>query len=447
MFTFASSAAIMPLNYRKVETSVTTKSAIPVMEQLRTGTHELHAQIEALPFVEALTSRKLPLESYVGQLRAMAILHGVLEHALTHSTHTALSSVWEADMAKLPLIENDLAYLKPRTTGEIQEASEEALKLAECARLRVVEDPISVLGYVYVLEGATQGNTLHLPDVAAAFHLAGSDGVRYLQNYGDATGEHWRQFARRVNLAVTEPADQERVVAAAREAFVGLTRVYGSLYPARAAATRPLATSLNPEAGTHPIPSDPREIEAAVRAGTLCWQRFPYFEWRYAGRGTKFASSDSAWLVTLAEQDQSQVHQQVQWLGQVLAARGMPQLTLETQLRLLYQELACAVPEKEESYRKLLSAGEQLTETRRGHIDDQSSQALATEFDLAVGREWSTRLPGIGELLVAAVADEKAGIKNAVESIEGWMTDAARFPQTWIDAVRITIRKGRELAR
>lgn len=56
-------------------------------------------------------------------------------------------------------------------------------------------------------------------------------------------------------------------------------------------------------------------------------------------------------------------------------------------------------------------------------------------------------MPGIGELLVAAVADEKAGIKNAVESIEGWMTDAARFPQTWIDAVRITIRKGRELAR
>ena len=210
----------------------------------------------------------------MGQLRAMAILHGVLEHALTHSTHTALSSVWEADMAKLPLIENDLAYLKPRTTGEIQEASEEALKLAECARLREVEDPISVLGYVYVLEGATQGNTLHLPDVAAAFHLEGSDGVRYLQNYGDATGEHWRQFAQRMNLAVTEPAEQERVVDAACEAFEGLARVFRSLYP-MAEAMRPLATSLNPEAGTHPIPSDPREIEAAVRAVKCAGSVFP----------------------------------------------------------------------------------------------------------------------------------------------------------------------------
>jgi hypothetical protein len=72
---------------------------------------------------------------------------------------------------------------------------------------------------------------------------------------------------------------------------------------------------------------------------------------------------------------------------------------------------------------------------------------LAAEFDVAVGPEWSARLPGTGTLLAAAVADEKAGIKNAVESIESWMTDAARFPQNWIDAVRTTIRKARELAR
>jgi hypothetical protein len=125
----------------------------------------------------------------------------------------------------------------------------------------------------------------------------------------------------------------------------------------------------------------------------------------------------------------------------------MPQLTLETHLRLLYQELALAVPEKEESYRKLLCAGEQLAETRCEHIDNQSCRSLAAEFDVAVGSDWNAKLPRTGELLVAAVADEKAGIKNAVESIEGWMTDAARFPRVWIDAVRNTIRKARELAR
>jgi hypothetical protein len=29
------------------------------------------------------------------------------------------------------------------------------------------------------------------------------------------------------------------------------------------------ASSINPEAGHHPIPSDPAEIEAAIRAGTI----------------------------------------------------------------------------------------------------------------------------------------------------------------------------------
>jgi heme oxygenase len=417
------------------------------MEQLRTKTRELHDQIEALPFVKALTSGQLPLEAYVGQLRAMAIIHGVLEHTVAHSDHHAVSSVWEASMAKLPLIEMDLAYLQPRTGGEVREASEESLKLAQRARLRGVEDPVSVLGYVYVLEGSTQGNALHLPDVAATFHLAGSDGLHYLLNYGDGTGDHWRQFTRRMNLAITEPAEQGRVVEAACEAFEGLTRVFRALYPIKPEALRPLVTSLNPEAGTHPIPSDPREIDAAVRAGELCWQRFPYYEWRYGDRGRKFASSDSAWLVTLAEHDQKQLDQQVHWLGQVLAARGMPRLTLETHLRLLYQELVRAVPEKQESYRKLLAAAEQLAEIRRMHIDDQLSQTLAAEFDVAVGLEWSARLPQTGTLLVAAIADEKAGIKNAVESIASWMTDETRFPQIWIDAVGATLRKARESAR
>jgi hypothetical protein len=250
-----------------------------------------------------------------------------------------------------------------------------------------------------------------------------------------------------MNLAVIEPAEQERVVAAACEAFEGLARVFRALYPIQPQTARPLAASLNPEAGAHPIPSDPREIEAAVRAGELCWQRFPYFEWRYAGRGKKFASSDSAWLVTLAEQDQAQVDQQVEWLGQVLAARGMPRLTLETHLELLYQELIIAVPEKQQSYGKLLSAANRLANSRRSHIDDETSRTLVADFDSAIGPEWSARLSKMGELLVSAVADEKAGVKNSVESIELWLSDAARFPQTWINAVRATIQTARAEAR
>ena len=307
------------------------------------------------------------LESYVGQLRALAILHGVLEQALTGLTHPAIKAVWEEGMKRLPLLENDLAYFQPRSKGDIPEATAAALTLAEHVALRTVQDPLTLLGYVYVLEGSTQGAAVLRPRVAETFQLNGSEGLSYLLNYGDQAADHWAQFSRRMNGAVTDPAAQRRVVEAACEAFEGLARVFGALYPVNQEALRTLVTSLNPEAGSHPIPSDPRELQAAVRAGERCWQRFPYFSQRYGHRGEKFTSSDSAWLVTLAEYDQARVHQQVAWLGQVLAARGMPRLLLETHLELLYEELTSAVPEKQAAYQKLWNAARQLAETRRRH--------------------------------------------------------------------------------
>jgi cytochrome c556 len=250
-----------------------------------------------------------------------------------------------------------------------------------------------------------------------------------------------------MNRTVTDPEAQRRVVEAAGEAFEGLARVFGALYPIDQESLRTLVTSLNPEAGSHPIPSDPRELQAAVRAGERCWQQFPYFTQRYGHRGEKFASSDSAWLVTLAEYDQARVHQQVAWLGQVLAARGMPRLLLETHLELLCEELTSAVPERQAAYQKLGNAARQLAETRRRHLDEALSRRLAERFDAAVGREWSERLPGTGALLAAAVADERAGVGNAVESLETWLTDAARFPPAWILAVRAVIQEARETTK
>ncbi len=414
-----------------------------VMDQLRTATHELHAQVEALPFFKALMDGKLPLESYVGQLRAMAIVHAVLDNTVKSLDHPSITSVWEAGMRKLPLLEQDLAYFEPHTNSRSAEATDIALKMAEQIRLSSVQVPITLLGYLYVLEGSTQGAAVLRPEVARTFGLTGTGGLNYLTNYGSSAKEHWEQFGRRMNLAVTLPVEQRQVVQAAREAFQGFAQMFAALFPLRSTPARPLATSLNPEAGSHPIPSDPREIAAAIRAGETCWKRFPYFEWRYAERGRKFASSDSAWLVTLSEHDQALVNQQITWLSQVLAARGMPQLTLETHLKLLYQELVRAIPEKQESYRKLLAASDHLAETRRNQIDDQRFQLLVSEFDAAVGPDWNERLRGAGDLLVAAVADEKAGIDNAVESIEEWMSDVTRFPQTWVDAVHSLIQKAR----
>jgi hypothetical protein len=49
----------------------------------------------------------------------------------------------------------------------------------------------------------------------------------------------------------------------------------------------------------------------------------------------------------------------------------------------------------------------------------------------------------MGSILVAAVADEAAGITRAVTSLQGWLTDSERFPPHWCEAVRTTLDHAR----
>ncbi|MBV5336535.1 MAG: hypothetical protein J0653_00540, partial [Deltaproteobacteria bacterium] len=66
----------------------------------------------------------------------------------------------------------------------------------------------------------------------------------------------------------------------------------------------------NADAGNHPVPDDPREILAALRAGERCYAQHPYFERRYGDRGKAFTRSDGGYLVTLADHPQIYVNSQ-----------------------------------------------------------------------------------------------------------------------------------------
>lgn len=203
------------------------------------------------------------------------------------------------------------------------------------------------------------------------------------------------------------------------------------------------ASLINPDAGSHPVTSDPREIAAAVAAGERAWREFPYYPARYGERGRKFGHSDGAWLSLIVEREQPQVNAEVRWLGELLSARGMPQWLMEHYLEFLYHELVAAAPENVARYARLLTAAEMLRDQRRAQIRETDFLALSEAFNGAAPREWVERLPEMGRLLVSAVADEAAGIAMAVSQLEEWATDAERFPADWIAAVRETLTAAR----
>lgn len=423
------------------------KMKVPILNRLRAETRASHASVDALPFFAALHAGTLPRAVYITFLEAMTTIHETMEQAVATAVDPVLAVCWVDELQRLPLLQRDLDHFQAERTRTLSMPRLHAIMLAEQIALRERRDPASLVGYLYVLVGSALGGLVLRPQVARTFGLEGTGGLAYLTGNAQQTRGLWTTFTTTMNTTIQDPALQLRVVAAALEAFDGIEQLILALYPRTLKAVAAFGSTLNPEAGTHGITTDPREIRAALRAGVRSWERFPYYEWRYGLRGRRFTRSDSAWLVTLAALPQDMVDRKIAWLGQVLAARGMPRWLLELHLEVLHEELNHAVPEHRDGYLRLLAAAHHLRQQRTAVVGEEAWQALETAFDAAVGAKWARQLPGCGGLLVAAVCDEAAGVHNAVASLAEWMTDPTRFPKYWVAAVRQTLAEARRLAQ
>jgi len=417
-----------------------------IMALLKAETAAYHAKLESLPYFGELIAHRLPLECYVNQLRALSVIHSVLEKQLAAaSANEQIVRVWEDGLRKLPLLMEDLDFFAPRVSSDNTPTIEVALSIAAKIRMRGVELPLSLLGYLYVMEGSTLGNQMHQPDITKSYHLAGVDGSRYYSSYKNSVKTRWQQFTGKMNEALNDPTLYGSVVEAAHETFVGLESLYNALFPIKKSGSTFHVVRINSEAGSHPIPTDKREIQAALNASNRCWDKYPYYEKRYEKRGKRFSDSDTCWLATLTALDQIDVQKQVDWLCRVLATRGMPSLMMETLLHYLSLELTAAVPEKKALYDKLLRSSEKLKEKRLRHIEEKVFNNLAEEFEQSVAKDMRKSFKNTGFLLVSAVIDEKNGISGALSGLRKWLVDVDRFPIVWIAAVEQTINKTKSI--
>lgn len=416
---------------------------VPLMESLKNAIRKQHARMEALPFITALTNGELPLESYVGQLRAMATIQGTLEHELALLESGAIRDLLLGRPSRLVHLRRDLSLFDKLFLPDSQDAINYSRRIAEQIRRYRVEQPTDLLGIMYVLEGTTLGNAVHLPDILKIFGSQTGGVAHYYASYGDKTAEYWQEFCCAMNALPIDLEGSKRIVTVALAFFDDLEALFAALYPIKSAEKIFTAVMLNPEAGDHVVPSDVREIEAAVSAAKRCREEFHYFDERYQERGKSFAKSDTAWLATLADLPQTQLLIQVEWLGRVLGNRGMPRITLERQLFLLFEELSIAVPEKAEHYTGLLEAAELLKRERLQHITESDFENLTKEFEVATDGELSGRFKGTGALIVAAACDQAAGISEAVSSLIPWLTDEERFNPQWIASVEKTLEQAR----
>ena len=418
-------------------------------EWLRFAVAAEHDALESTEFGRAMTGLRLPLEAYVGMLKALSVAHGVFERAIASVSNPTVAQVWDPSASRVSALEADLDHFGRLEFPEPRVAIDAALVLGDRVLKRTVEDPESLVGAAYVFAGAAVGQVATAPKIAETFGLD-EGGLAYMSAFGPATRARLAELKRRIDGldldAIpdrgTDADARERMRASAVEVYRAFGAIFRALLPLPE-DDRLTAASLNPEAGRHPIPRDPREIGAAALAGRISWDEYPYFERRYGERGRRFTKSDGAWLVTLCDLEQRQLDSQVEWLARVLSARGMPSFLLERHLRNLHDQLVEAKPARSSRYRGLVIAADRIAAERRARIDDSKFTDLSRAFDECVRDLDLDLVPRSGRLIAGAVVDEALGRPRAVESRLGWLADPRRFDPRWVAVVESAVDQAR----
>ena len=392
-----------------------------MLEQLRTATWHRHEALEKLAFVKALQDGTLPLQSYIGQLRGFAVIFSTIEQTLARSDAPVIRGVRTHMKSRFAMLCADLAVFAPQQVPDILPAVRHALDIAGKIRSDAAVAESKLLGYLYVLEGTTKGNQVHLPDIVKCFNIIDDQGVSFYIGYGADTDAHWESFRHIMNSAGAEVLQD--AIQGATEMFDALELFHKALYPIAAKDQGFAAISLNPEAGDHPVPQDPEILQAAVRAGRRCWDEFSYYELRYGERGRRFTDSDAAWLAALAGQPAAVVTDQVLWLGRVLSARGMPFLLMERQLELLVEELEALG--KGITTSGLTATLNGLKQQRCRLVSQERFDEICRAVEKIIPPLRLREFPDLPVLLAAAQLDLLAGIPECMTSFTAWFKDAA----------------------
>lgn len=407
------------------------------LDVLRDATRDLHDQIDHSDFAHSVMDASIPVDRYASFLRAVQIVLIGLEEVVERSGSAALRDASAHGIERRARLERDLVALQadPR---HVDAAALHATVLSQQIRRDAQRGLASLFGAQYVIEGSQLGGLAQKKALEAHPALQ-AGGLSYLAGAGRDTQAQFRAFTEALDVALTDDASRALAVSGASHVFEGFERIVRAVMSPELDG-RWLTEPLNGDAGTHAVPRDLREVQAALRAGEESYRRWAYYGARYGERGLSFTRSDSCWLVALAHDGVQAALHQVSWLAGVLAARGMPSLLLEQHLELLHAELTSVVPEHAQVYDGLHAVAQALRGQRLGLLDEARAQQLARTFDVD-----SVQLSAreAGTLLVAAVVDEKCGRASAVESMASWFADAERFSADFRAAAQRTLAAAR----
>lgn len=398
---------------------------------LEAETAILRDRLPALPFFQALQAGSLPRPAIVTYFRVLSIIHAVLERSLNLKLRAQRRAPGSDPSSKTALLVADLDVLDTAGVPSISPAIQQALYYGTEILAHADADPRRLIGILYILEESQNGGVVMKPNFADCLGIS-EEKLHYVGCYGAATAARWRAF---VDALDAMPLLEDQAHAIAQEAVYccqRLEQICALLYPYGDDDLRHHATSINVEAGDHPMPQDPVEIDLALRAGKAAWEAYPYLDHRFGERGRRFTASDSCWLVAVTRMPVATATKRLNWLRKVLSSRGIPTIILKAHLEAILAALAERFPDQidlSERYSPFLSA---IADERLLLGDEAMTAAVIEQFDRRFCACPGARIPSAAELLLSAWIDDSRCGPGCLAATRNWFIDPARFSPEWI---------------
>lgn len=192
---------------------------------LRTGTQDLHDQAESGEFQRRMVEGELLREEFVAFLQQVLHVHQAIEPIMRESAakEPRLGAMLLDSHYRVAKIEQDLADLG---AAPLETKLGSTVKFIEFAQNAASTDPLSLVGVLYVKEGATNGNKIVAARIRKGLGLPETIAMGYLDPHGADQRRNWMAFKESLNNLDLTPEEEQRCLAAARatfELFMGLS--------------------------------------------------------------------------------------------------------------------------------------------------------------------------------------------------------------------------------
>jgi len=193
--------------------------AVSVMDALRESTKDMHNETEGHDFQKQLGSGTVRQDRYVAYLGQLYLMHKHLGELLTRaaSTDKRVAAVLAPYHSDLSAVIGDLEYfsVSPHSVVPLSSTAGLLSYMDELAR----RSSLALLGFLYVLEGSTNGAKFMAKTLRSGMNLPEDRGASYFDRYGDQQRERWSNFKETMNAQGFNQSEIEAIVCEAKRLF------------------------------------------------------------------------------------------------------------------------------------------------------------------------------------------------------------------------------------